>query len=104
MQRMRGRERPPSGGSGPVGQGRVRSGTAEGLIRTHRGQRRRFMSMTLVDKEAKTATGSAMVGAVVAGLDPAKYQVERRDGTVVKFKGEKIVNAITKAFLAEENL
>jgi ribonucleoside-diphosphate reductase alpha chain len=64
------------------------------------------MSTTLVDKETVTAggAGNAAVGTVVAGLDPAKYQVERRDGTVVKFKGEKIINAITKAFLAEENL
>ncbi|HEX2613798.1 MAG TPA: ribonucleoside-diphosphate reductase subunit alpha, partial [Fibrobacteria bacterium] len=40
----------------------------------------------------------------VSGLDPARYQIERRDGSTVKFKGEKIVRAITKAFLAEENL
>jgi len=60
------------------------------------------MSMTLVDKESVRTIDA--VGTVVAGLDPAKYQVERRNGTVVSFKGEKIVNAITKAFLAQEGL
>jgi len=44
------------------------------------------------------------VEVISVGLDPARYQVERRDGSVVKFKGEKIVRAVTKAFLAEENL
>ncbi len=76
------------------------------------------MAMTLtegVGKETATAAHAAVsdnggerasgsVGTLVAGLDPAKYQVERRDGSIVKFKGDKIVIAITKAFLAEENL
>ena len=66
------------------------------------------MSVTLAaSKEngaVKTAEMASTVGTVVSGLDPTKYQVERRDGTVVKFKGEKIVSAITKAFLAEEKL
>src|SRR3989338_2822209 len=82
------------------------------------------MSMTLVDKQAvkkaddmvgmegATSTagetprgGAPQSGApMAAGLDPARYQVERRDGSVVKFKGEKIVKAITKAFMAQENL
>ncbi len=44
------------------------------------------------------------VAIISVGLDPARYQVERRDGSLVKFKGEKIVRAVTKAFLAEENL
>jgi ribonucleoside-diphosphate reductase alpha chain len=44
------------------------------------------------------------VAIVSVGLDPARYQVERRDGSIVKFKGEKIVRAITKAFLAEEDI
>ncbi|MDB5047702.1 MAG: ribonucleotide-diphosphate reductase subunit alpha, partial [Fibrobacteres bacterium] len=61
------------------------------------------MSMTLVEKESSVRKVDA-VGTVVAGLDTTKYQIERRNGTVVSFKGEKIVKAITKAFLAQEGL
>ena len=60
------------------------------------------MSMTMVEKESVRTVGT--VGTVASGLDPTKYQIERRNGTVVSFKGEKIVKAITKAFLAQEGL
>ena len=60
------------------------------------------MSMTLVEKESVRTIDA--VGTVVAGLDTTKYQIERRNGTIVSFKGEKIVKAITKAFLAQEGL
>ena len=60
--------------------------------------------MTTVTEDVKEILASADVGMAVSGLDPARYQIERRDGSLVKFKGEKIVRAITKAFLAEENL
>ncbi|HLP41589.1 MAG TPA: ATP cone domain-containing protein, partial [Fibrobacteria bacterium] len=64
------------------------------------------MSMTLVGKASEGAgtVSGGTVASVTSGLDPAKYQVERRDGSMVKFKGDKIVSAITKAFLAEEGL
>ncbi len=60
------------------------------------------MSMTITEKEAvRTAD---VVGTVTTGLVPTKYMVERRNGSVVSFKAEKIVTAITKAFLAQEGL
>jgi ribonucleoside-diphosphate reductase alpha chain len=60
------------------------------------------MSTAMVDKDSVRAAG--VVGATVAGLEPAKYMVERRNGSVVNFKGDKIVIAISKAFLAQEGL
>jgi ribonucleoside-diphosphate reductase alpha chain len=61
--------------------------------------------MTTVTETVKEMLASAeAVGMAVTGLDPARYQIERRDGSLVKFKGEKIIRAVTKAFLAEENL
>jgi len=61
--------------------------------------------MTTVTENVKEMLASAeAVGMAVSGLDPARYQIERRDGSLVKFKGEKIIRAITKAFLAQENL
>jgi ribonucleoside-diphosphate reductase alpha chain len=61
--------------------------------------------MTTVTENVKEMLATAeAVGMAVSGLDPARYQIERRDGSLVKFKGEKIIRAVTKAFLAEENL
>ncbi len=60
------------------------------------------MNLTLADNQMEQAIN--LVGSVVGGLDSAKYMVERRDGSLVKFKGEKIIRAITKSFLAQEGL
>ncbi len=61
--------------------------------------------MTTVTEDVKEMLSTAdVVGMAISGLDPARYQVERRDGSLVKFKGEKIIRAVTKAFLAEEKL
>jgi ribonucleoside-diphosphate reductase alpha chain len=61
--------------------------------------------MTTVTENVKEMLATAeAVGMAVSGMDPARYQIERRDGSTVKFKGEKIIRAVTKAFLAEENL
>ncbi|MCD6025076.1 MAG: ribonucleotide-diphosphate reductase subunit alpha [Fibrobacteria bacterium] len=60
--------------------------------------------MTTLTEDVKEILANADVGMAVSGLDPARYQIERRDGSQVRFKGEKIVRAITKAFLAQENL
>ncbi len=58
---------------------------------------------TLTGELESTLTGNTM-SMESGSLDPQKYQVERRDGSIVKFKAEKIVRAITKAFLAQEKV
>ena len=63
------------------------------------------MSTTMVargEKESVRTTDG--VGTTAATLDTTKYMVERRNGSVVNFKGEKIVTAISKAFLAQEGV
>lgn len=49
--------------------------------------------------------GAANVGSGQSSIvDTKKYMVERRNGSVVQFKADKIVIAISKAFLAQEGL
>ena len=40
--------------------------------------------MTTVTEDVKEILANADVGMAISGLDPARYQIERRDGSQVK--------------------
>ncbi len=62
------------------------------------------MSMSTATIEKNAANGKDGSQAPLSGIETTKYMVERRNGSVVNFKADKIIIAISKAFLAQEGL